>query len=1235
MKKIAYFLGLLVFLSHCTSYKHVYQQSPAQAIQENSASPAHAIFLWGNLPQKGAQTAIWKHLQEQISQAGKASTVLSLGNQFYPRSLADTTSREARMVEQNLGFLKEYPGRLVFIPGNRDWDNGQRKGQGSLLSQETFLEDFFQQENVFLPDGGCPGPVEIELAEDVVLLVLDTQWWMHQWDKPRGPESPCEAKGDYDFLLLVEDAVFRHPNKKVIVAGHHPLASAGRLGGHFPASDHLFPGGDKNVWLPLPGLGSAYVFYRKLIGGNQDRANVRYKQLVNNLKQIFKGHPNLIYATSHEHSMEYRKVDSTHQILSGSLGPKKYIRNKPKTEFASNYPGYARINIYDNGEVWTEFWAQEGESVRVVYRQKLFQQVPKPQEKTELITSIDYSDSIKVLPINPDYKKASGFKKLFFGKNYRNEWAEEVEFPYLNMATEKGGLEVIKRGGGQATNSLRLQAANGKQYVLRSVDKQAEKALGDAFKGTFLADIVQDQTSSAHPYGALTLPPLADAVGINHTNPRYVYLPTDPRLGKYQYTLGGDIYLFEERPDADWSDADFFGNPKDIDGTPTVIKNLTKDNDNQVDQLSVVRHRLFDIWVGDWDRHDDQWRWGDYKENGLRIYRPIPRDRDQAYWRSDGKLVRLASHRWGIPKFQGFWKKLRDVGGLNQNARYFDRYFMTEPDLQDWLALADTLKQNLNDEVIDEALSRVPDPVAKYENPVIREKLQQRREDLSRYAEEYYRFISKKVNVLGSNKHELFTVERLNNEETRVKIFKVKKKSREIRGLIYERTFKRDETREIRLYGLKGDDEFKLSGEVNKGPRIRIIGGGGDDKVSNESKVKGLSRKTIVYDKPKGMEVNAEADTRLQVKNQKGINRYDRYAFKYNYLGPLFFFGFNPDDGLFIGGGITSTTHAFRKEPYHTRQSVKGNIAFSSNSFNFDYRGEFTGFLGPFDLVLDAHIRAPNYVRNFFGLGNETVNEVDERGLTFYRIRYNQFLFQPAIRKVWVNDRTFLSLAGFYQSVKVLSEDNVDRSVGEASRAGEIPADIPGKRFNFGGVALNYQLDTRNSLLFPSRGVLLQLEGRYSRNTQDSDELPIDFAQFTGNFSFYLPFSQGAVLASRVGGGHNFGDFQFFQAHTLGARSNLRGYRNDRFSGRSSFYQNNDLRIRLFKLRTFFFNGFVGLMGVYDWGRVWQNGETSSKIHQGYGGGIWLTPADALSITATYTTSDDDNIILIRFGFLF
>ena len=79
-----------------------------------------------------------------------------------------------------------------------------------------------------------------------------------------------------------------------------------------------------------------------------------------------------------------------------------------------------------------------------------------------------------------------------------------------------------------------------------------------------------------------------------------------------------------------------------------------------------------------------------------------------------------------------------------------------------------------------------------------------------------------------------------------------------------------------------------------------------------------------------------------------------------------------------------------------------------------------------------------------------------------------------------------------------------------------------------------------------------------------------------------------------------FGGFPFFRASTLGGKYNLRGHRSTRFTGRSSAFNNLDLRIGLFRFSTYAAVGEVGLLGFHDLGRVWTDGEESDVWHQAY-----------------------------------
>ena len=87
--------------------------------------------------------------------------------------------------------------------------------------------------------------------------------------------------------------------------------------------------------------------------------------------------------------------------------------------------------------------------------------------------------------------------------------------------------------------------------------------------------------------------------------------------------------------------------------TAKVINKIIEDNDNHVDQEAVLNARLLDMLVGDWDRHFDQWRFGTDDTGKGKLYYPIPRDRDQVYFNSDGLLIKSISVNT-IPYLRGF-----------------------------------------------------------------------------------------------------------------------------------------------------------------------------------------------------------------------------------------------------------------------------------------------------------------------------------------------------------------------------------------------------------------------------------------------------------------------------------------------------------------------------------------------------------------------------------------------------
>jgi outer membrane translocation and assembly module TamA len=125
-------------------------------------------------------------------------------------------------------------------------------------------------------------------------------------------------------------------------------------------------------------------------------------------------------------------------------------------------------------------------------------------------------------------------------------------------------------------------------------------------------------------------------------------------------------------------------------------------------------------------------------------------------------------------------------------------------------------------------------------------------------------------------------------------------------------------------------------------------------------------------------------------------------------------------------------------------------------------------------------------------------------------------------------------------------------------------------------------------------------------------------------------------LATRLGWGKNYGDFDLPQAYYLSGTDNLRGYRRDRFAGRSRFYNNTELRFKVADFSTYLFPGSFGFLVFNDVGRVWADGENSSDWHVGNGVGIWVAPIKRFVIAAHLARSKEEKTLpYVTFGFQF
>ncbi|MBT1711296.1 BamA/TamA family outer membrane protein [Fulvivirgaceae bacterium PWU5] len=1211
-----------------------------------------SFYLIGDAGEPTLSTNGMQELLQTHHDPAVPATAVFLGDNVYPKGMPDVNDgarqRAEKILRDQIALLNGFNATMYFIPGNHDWKRGRSAGWEQLMHQQAFIDSLHNPAVHFAPQDGCPGPVEIAVNDQVTLVIMDSQWFLHPWDKPAGDDSPCAAKRPEDVLISLEDIFLRNQHKRVIVAAHHPLYTYGEHGGVFTWKDHLFPLYDLNhsLYIPMPVVGSIYPLYRKVFGNIQDTAHPLYKRYIRLLSGLLEKYPNTLYVSGHDHNLQYSYKDSVHYIVSGAGSKATNVRKKGYARFVSRHLGFVKVDVLDNGAATVDYY-QTGQQASVYHID-----VPAPPAalSADAGNLPDFSKTVRVHA--SDQYEAGRFKQKMLGKNYRAEWKQDLDVPVFDMGTKAGGLKIVQKGGGMQTLSLRLENSQGEQYTLRSVEKFPAKAVPEMLQNTFAQDLVQDQISASHPYGALIIAPLARAAGVYHTHPELVYIPDDPRLGIYRKEFANTLALFEERPEGEAKDKPHFGNADKIISYDKLLGRLAKDNDNVVDQEFVMHSRLFDLVIGDWDRHDDQWRWAQFKEKKAEIYRPIPRDRDQAFFASDGTLARVWSRRWALPKFEGFREDVNWVPGFMFNGRYFDRSFLNATTSAEWVAEAKKLQQQLTDAVIDSAVKQFPPSIYTLHGAAIAHKMKARRDRLPEYALAHYKFLAKEVDVAGSDKPEYFDVEHQANGDVQVKVYKINKDN-ERTDKIYDRLFLRSETKEVRLFGQGGDDVFDLRGEGKGGILLRIIGGDGRDSVTSTASVGGLLKAHKAYDLESGMTFGERKDLDDARSVNPAVNLYDRKAFRYPRLAPLITGNYNYDDGLFLGGGFLFTTHGFRKQPYASQHLFLASYAPVTGSYNFRYDGRFQQVFGKWGIMLDFDVKAPNFVNNFFGWGNETVydDDIDDKPIVadqdlnnpidFYRLRLQQVELQAMLTRP-LGSIGYFRIGPMYQRTEIEAPKNTPRFISEYAKTLDEPLFEVDKQFVGGRV--QWGIDKRDNPVVTTRGILLTESSLFMKGIEARAH---NFTSHNATLSFYQSFRIPArvTFALRVGGGINTGNYEIYQAQILDGRTELRGYRKTRFYGDRDFYSNNEVRMKLASFRSYLFPASLGINGFYDIGRVWYKDATgkdpstadgtSSAWHKGVGGGIWFTPFNLAVLSTEMAFSKDGNMVYLRLGFLF
>ncbi|WP_264531003.1 metallophosphoesterase [Flavobacterium sp. N502540] len=1213
-------IAVLLLTYSCATHKAQYGKNVSANETENATDTikiAHTFYLVGdagNADEEKAQQTL-ELLHQKLKKASKKSTLLFLGDNIYPKGFpANNEGPEKALAEtkltNQLKLTEGFKGKTIVIPGNHDWYNGIK----GLELQAEFVTKYLNDKKAFLPRKSCAIEA-VKIDSTTALVTIDSEWFLEDWNNHPTINDNCDIKTREDFFDELESVLNKNQEKTVILAIHHPLMSNGSHGGQYSLEKQLFPLEQK---IPLPVIGSFINLLRKTTGASpQDIQNKQYTAYAKRIKTLLQKQKNVIVVSGHDHNLQYVNKENIKQIISGAGSKSEAARAINSNDFSYGGNGYATLTLFKSGDAKVSFFGNENNHEKLLFEQEIIKAkeinwaADIPNNFPPKITTSIYSQKMT---------QKSLFHKFLFGNHYRKYYSLPIEAKTATLDTLMGGLKPIREGGGHQSKSLRVSDPKGREYVMRAMKKSATQFLQSVafkdqyivndFENTYAENFLLDFYTTSHPYTPFAVGNLADRIGLAHSNPILYYIPKQNTLKEFNSNFGDELYMVEERPADNHLEGKNFGNPTNIISTSDMMKNLHKDEKYTVDENEYIKARLFDMLIGDWDRHDDQWRWGEYKKEGKVIYKPIPRDRDQAFSKYDGTLLSLLMNIPALRHMRTFKDKIDNVKWLNREPYPLDLAFLRTAEEKDWIAQAKYIQENLTDADIDNAFKSLPKEVQDETIKDIQQKLKSRKKDLQKYASEYFDVLSHTVMIAGTDKKDKFVIRHSAKKTLEIQVFRVKKEGDE---LIYTKTVTDAKTSNLWIYGLDDNDTFQVTGNEKSKIKIRLIGGQNNDTYNIEN-----GKRVIVYDfKSKQNTYNLDSKTGTQLTDDYDVNLYNYEKPKYNVISGLPNMGYNPDDGVKLGFNLNYTINNFKQNPYTQKHVLNGFYYFATEGFELNYAAHFPGLLGKWVIDVESQYTTPNFTVNYFGYGNETVNNTEQFGMDYNRVRIQKFNVSAAIRHVGRYGSEF-SIQPMFQQMRV--EETKNRFI-------DIPNIINPEIFQsqtFGGAKIKYHFKNSDFAAKPTLGVTFMISAAWLANLNETKQNFPTLESLLG-FTHKIDSNGKLVLATLLKGKAILNNnYEFYQGAALGGDTDLRGYRNERFLGSSYFSQSTDLRLSIGKIQKTIAPLTYGILGGFDYGRIWLDGENSRKWHQDYGGGLWLNAINVLTARITYFKSPDE-----------
>jgi hypothetical protein len=861
------------------------------------------------------------------------------------------------------------------------------------------------------------------------------------------------------------------------------------------------------------------------------------------------------------------------------------------------------------------------------------------------------ADSVTRVTTIPGRYDAGGLKASLLGAGWRDVWTTPVSVPVMDPDTWNGGLKFDRRGGGNQSRVLHFTEKDGwREYRFRSVDKFPEQGL-PSVRGTGIGEIVKDQVSVYFPAGSLMVPPMLRALGSLTVEPELYVLGDSEQLGAVRDTMVGVLGAFELKGEEAPDDKPGFGGSEKIKGTEGFLEDLASSREHRLDEREFLRVRLLDMLINDPDRTPDNFDWARFGEKGAYVWRPVARDRDQAFIDARGLVNSLVVSRI-FPKQLPFTDRYK-LSGLTYSTYLLDRRLLQRLSAADFVDAAATVQRSISDAVLEEAIGQLPREWREQTDADdrLRRVLQARREALPAFALEYYAWLAREVDVHGTDESDRVDVYRHADGRVTVTVTDTQRPAliaRRPDGTVvttsagevvsgaeqpwYGRTFRPGETKEVRVYAGGGDDMAVVHGAANDAITVRVLGDKGNDVLADSAG----GGATVLYDAEGDNRFIPAQGTRIDTRAWKPVQTVVGFRMGTSFVpdfgrsrGFAPAFDFHTGAGLIVGGGPRWKSYGFRRLPFQSRGGVNVMYGTGNGRFGADGFLETRAENSPRAFRLEGRATQLETTR-FFGYGNTST----DIGSGAADVNQTVYVVEPAAVRT-IGWRAREDTANMMKGEGISRYRGLRPLAGELSvgaRLGWFDADprpgsplqssgaIGADAFGVAGARVALELDRTDDDMVPTSGWRIDADAAaYPLTSGDADGM---FGTALTRASLYVPLGTagGPHLAFRAGGGLASGAYPAQFAASLGGRSSLRGYSWRRYTGDAAMNGGAELRVPMGTVNVFI-RSEVGVFALADAGRVWFDGASDGGWHTGVGGGFWLA-AFGRAVSFAYANGD-------------